>query len=114
VVDVTADFLKLVYKQAFTFLESHMGEYMVQETPIKFLLTPPALWSVKARALARTAATRAGFGKRTNTADVDDELLIIDEPEAAAIAAIKTTVEQLPQANCFEVCTTCFSYTARD
>lgn len=106
VVDINADFLSFVYDQAFKFLSSRMGEIMVQETPMKFFLTTPALWSFEARAKTREAATRAGFGMRRNSARVEDQLYVIDEPEAAAIAAIKTTIDQLPGANPFEVSAT--------
>lgn len=75
----------------------------MQETPIKFFLTTPALWSNEARTMTREAATRAGFGTRTKSIGVEDILAIIDEPEAAAIAAIKGTLDQLPGANSFNV-----------
>lgn len=80
---------------------------------MKFFLTTPALfWSLKARAKTRVAATRARFDTRSNSAGVMDQLQMIDELEAGAIAAIKTTLDQFPGANSFKVNTISLSQTA--
>ncbi|KAF3480439.1 heat shock 70 kDa protein 12A [Arthroderma uncinatum] len=51
---------------------------------MEFWFTMPAIWSDKAQHATREAAKRAGFGSRPG-----DEIYMISEPEAAAIAALK-------------------------
>ena len=76
---------------------------MVRETPCHFQLTLPSTWGLEARKLTREAAELAGLGTRI-CSDVADKLSMVDEPEAAAISAIKSTLEGFPQKNPFEVC----------
>ena len=90
-------------KETFAFLERRMGEETLEETPIKYFLTTPAMWSFRSRELTRKAALKAGIAGRTNSMGITDKLFIVDEPEAAAIAAIKTSRDLLPGSNPFKV-----------
>ena len=103
-VDVTVDYLRFVVKETFAFLERRMGKETLQETPIKYFLTTPALWSFRSRELTRKAALEAGIGDTINSLGVMDKLFIVDEPEAAAIAAVKTSLDRRPGSNPFKVC----------
>ena len=78
--EVTADYLKELYN--FT-MERLQRRYMnmLDVTPIKFWFTMPAIWSDEAQVRTLAAAKEAGYGSRK-----DDEICIITEPEAAAIA----------------------------
>lgn len=100
--ELTADFLRLVYKHLQTYLGEVIGKGMIRETPCSFFVTLPATWGWKARKLTREAAKLAGLGIRI-CSDVTDKLSMIDEPEAAAICALKTTLEGFPQMHPFEV-----------
>lgn len=82
--EVATDFLRHLYEHTMTRLEVMMRKTAVEETPIRFLITTPATWSHAARQVTRQAAMDAGFGGREG-----DEVNIVSEPEAAAIAAIK-------------------------
>jgi hypothetical protein len=112
-VDINADYLSFVYREAIAFINNRIGAQMVREIPIHFHLTTPALWSLEARSHTREAATRAGFGTRCNTIGIQDQLHMIDEPEAAAIAAITTTLGELPSINPFKVLTESLFQTSR-
>ncbi len=100
--DLTADFLARIYKHTQWFLGEIIGKGMVKETPCHYKLTLPAIWSLEARKITREAAELAGFGTR-HYGEVSDKLTMIDEPEAAAICAIKSTLEGFPEKNPFEV-----------
>ena len=97
--DVTEDYLTYLYRHILTKLGEVIGKSMLVETPITFQFTLPALWSHRARDLTRDAARSAGFGTRAL-----DSLLLIDEPEAAAISAMKSTLDKFSKLNPFEVC----------
>lgn len=56
--------------------------------PFEFWFTVPAIWSDAAKAATRNAACEAGFGSRRG-----DEIYMVPEPEAAAIATIKYLAE---------------------
>ena len=100
--DLTADFLRRIYKHIHLCLGEVIGKAVVRETPCHYQLTLPATWSHQARKLTREAAELAGFGTRS-CSDVSDKLSMIDEPEAAAVAAIKSTLDGFPNKNPFEV-----------
>lgn len=95
----TRDTLKYVYDFAMETLQNQMEESVLAETPIKFYLTTPAMWSLKARSETRRAAEEAGYGSRESLLGISDELHIIDEPEAAAIAILMSTMDNLPGNN---------------
>ena len=100
--DLTADFLRRLYRHTQWFLGEVIGKGMVRETPCHYHFTVPATWSLRARKLTREAAESAGFGTRISS-DIADKLSMIDEPEAAAIAAMKSTLEGFPKQNPFQV-----------
>lgn len=87
-VDVVADYLSEVYGHIMKTITKQITEEALKITPIEFWFTVPAIWSDQARSATMAAAKRAGFGaglfKRIN-----DKILLISEPEAAAITALK-------------------------
>ncbi|KAK3369988.1 hypothetical protein B0H63DRAFT_514209 [Podospora didyma] len=65
-----------------------VSERILKVTPLEFWFTIPALWSIRARNSTRDAAVKAGFGSRT-----DDEIHLVREPEAAAIACLNELIK---------------------
>ncbi|EWC46244.1 hypothetical protein DRE_04415 [Drechslerella stenobrocha 248] len=82
-VDVVADYLTALYDVIMSNLRRAQGENFINKTAIDWIMTVPAVWSEKAQALTKEAASRAGIGQREK-----DRLFIISEPEAAAVYAI--------------------------
>ncbi|KAF3937163.1 hypothetical protein ABW19_dt0200561 [Dactylella cylindrospora] len=82
--EVTSDYLKQLYNHIIRTLEGKLGD-VLGVTEIKFWLTKPAVWSDEAETQTLRAAKAAGFGSRPN---VKDEISLILEPEAAALATI--------------------------
>jgi hypothetical protein len=80
--EVTTDFLRLVYKHVMEIMRRKFGPITVDQTPFRFMVTIPATWGFAAREATRQAAQDAGFASGKH-----DELVMIDEPEASAIAA---------------------------
>jgi molecular chaperone DnaK (HSP70) len=70
-------------------LERKLTKDLLNVTPIEFWFTMPAIWSDEAQHATRTAAMCAGFGTRSG-----DSVKMITEPEAAALAAFKTTKDK--------------------
>jgi molecular chaperone DnaK (HSP70) len=83
--EVTADYLREVHDYAMEKLEKNFGD-VLRSTTIKFWLTRPAIWSDEAQIKTLAAAKKAGFGGREG-----DEIFLITEPEAAAIATMGET-----------------------
>ncbi|KAK6329778.1 hypothetical protein TWF730_006077 [Orbilia blumenaviensis] len=81
--DITSDYLKELYVHLMGVLEKKYTKPVLQVTSIKFWLTKPAIWSDKAEVKTLRAAKKAGFGSRPG-----DEICLILEPEAAALATI--------------------------
>jgi len=81
---VCQDFLTEVYRFVVDNLKMRMTPQVFDMTPIECYLTVPAIWADKARSATWEAAKAAGFGSRPF-----DELRMIAEPEAAAIAALR-------------------------
>nr|OQO22529.1 hypothetical protein B0A51_09680 [Rachicladosporium sp. CCFEE 5018] len=82
---VTADYLHELYKHLKQKLTRELGASIVASTPMDVWLTVPAVWSDQAQSATREAALEAGFGKGNG-----DTISIIPEPEAAAVAVLKT------------------------
>ncbi|OZJ06764.1 hypothetical protein BZG36_00411 [Bifiguratus adelaidae] len=81
VVDVIADYLRCLHK----YLMLQLGRTFARnyaEDSFRYCLTVPAMWSDQAKTAMRQAAVQAGLIKAT---DHHDRLLLISEPEAAAI-----------------------------
>lgn len=83
--EVCADFLSKVYLHMLEKITDQIGEQFLTSTPMDCWLTVPAVWSDKAQEMTLEAAKTAGFGSRAG-----DNIFIIPEPEAAAIATFKT------------------------
>ncbi|KEF59307.1 uncharacterized protein A1O9_04151 [Exophiala aquamarina CBS 119918] len=85
--EVASDFLSMLYSHTISSLSDLIGRTALEQTAIIFSITTPATWSLAARQATRTAAESAGFGSRWR-----DEIILTDEPEAAAIFALKSVV----------------------
>lgn len=79
-VDVVADYLRAIKSHALEVLSKNFGEGFWKVIPVEFHLTIPAVWSESAKALSLKAANLAGIGPGEQ-----DELVLIAEPEAAAL-----------------------------
>jgi molecular chaperone DnaK (HSP70) len=88
-VDVVAAYLSPLYKHCMDRLERKLTKDLLNVTPIEFWFTMPAIWSDEAQHATRKAAMCAGFGTRSG-----DSVKMITEPEAAALAAFKTTKDK--------------------
>ncbi|KAI9777867.1 MAG: hypothetical protein M1839_008544 [Geoglossum umbratile] len=82
--DVAADFLKEVYDLTMKRLRKDYRQ-ILDLTPIKFWFTMPAIWSDGAQVGTLAAAKKAGFGSRKG-----DEICMVAEPEAAALATLSS------------------------
>lgn len=88
-VDVVSDYLSEVYKHIHRTIAKQITEETLRITPLEFWFTVPAIWSDQAQDATRKAAQRAGFGRSVERPN--DEIFMITEPEAAAVAALKKT-----------------------
>jgi hypothetical protein len=82
--DLAREYLTEVYAHVMQILENRYTAATLKLTPMECWVTMPAIWSDAAQSATREAAKAAGFGSRPG-----DELYMITEPEAAAIAALK-------------------------
>lgn len=80
--EVCTDYLKGIYEEIVTTLRRNSGSVFAA-TPIDFLFTVPAIWSLNAKNDTLKAASGAGFGSRRG-----DSMVLIPEPEAAALAVL--------------------------
>ncbi|TPX16453.1 uncharacterized protein E0L32_003747 [Thyridium curvatum] len=80
---VVQDYLELLYQHIMSELTRKLSGPILNLTPIHFWFTYPALWSVKAQSATKDAALAAGFASRRS-----DEIHLIKEPEAGAIACL--------------------------
>jgi hypothetical protein len=83
--DVTADFFKELYHFTMKHLERDYPK-ILGLTPINFWFTMPAIWSDEAQIKTLSAAEKGGFGSRKG-----DEVSMITEPEAAALATLSSS-----------------------
>ncbi|KJX95901.1 Hsp70 family protein [Zymoseptoria brevis] len=83
--EVCADFLGKLYHHVLEKIAAQIGEEFLNSTPIDCWVTVPAVWSDRASDMTVDAAKAAGFGCRPG-----DNVYMITEPEAAAIATFKT------------------------
>jgi molecular chaperone DnaK (HSP70) len=88
---VAADYLRCLYDHVVGKLEKTFSKAMLKETPIHFYFTVPASWEDEANNATREAAKAAGFDSR-----IGDELFMISEPEAAAMAILSSSIEKNP------------------
>ncbi|KAG9958288.1 actin-like ATPase domain-containing protein, partial [Aureobasidium melanogenum] len=82
--EAIADYLSLIFAKAKEELVRRFGPQMVSSTPIEINLTVPAIWSDAAKDATLRAAEKAGMGS---------DLRMISEPEAAAIYALTSMVQ---------------------
>ena len=94
---VASDYLRCLYEHIIRQLKTVVGGVAIDQMPLHFELTLPATWSHAARDATRQAAIDAGIGTRPR-----DTLVLIDEPEAAAISAMKSTIEAFPDNTAFK------------
>lgn len=82
--DVCSDFLHELHRYMRQEIARRIGVNALKVTPMTCWITVPAVWSEKAQDATKEAAKKAGFGSGPN-----DEMYIISEPEAGAIATLK-------------------------
>jgi molecular chaperone DnaK (HSP70) len=83
--DVAGDYLWEIYKYFMNELEKRISPEILRVTPMEFWFTVPAMWGDKAKDATRQAALKAKFASR-----LGDRLYMIPEPEAAAVAILKS------------------------
>ncbi|KAJ0417519.1 hypothetical protein BJY00DRAFT_325500 [Aspergillus carlsbadensis] len=88
-IQVVADYLSKVYDHILRSIAKQITEATLQITPLEFWFTVPAIWSDQAKDATLQAVRLAGFATRSGS--VQDEINLITEPEAAAIAALRKT-----------------------
>jgi len=104
VLDLIADYLKVLKDFALEYITSGVTG-LLEERQIRWCLTVPAIWTNANKQLMRRAAQKAGLiGSDKEDAE---RLLIVLEPEAAAIYCMKhdkgTNLSTLDQGKCFMV-----------
>jgi hypothetical protein len=97
-IDYAADFLREVREYVLHHvLPRQLGQEFLRNERISYAITVPAIWSYKARDMTKTAAERAGIAQ--------DSLVIITEPEAAALYCATTLSEvNLKEGDRFLIC----------
>ncbi|KID99979.1 actin-like ATPase domain-containing protein, partial [Metarhizium majus ARSEF 297] len=86
VIEVIADYLRLVWEHSLRAIEKTMGEAMVKLSTFKFVVTLPAIWPAYAQIRMHKAIAAAGLlDKRAAGETV---LTFLPEPEAAALATL--------------------------
>lgn len=80
--DAVADYLSALQAHTMETLNRRFGASFVAKTKVEFVLTVPAVWSDAAKNATLRAAERAGMGSA-------HELMLISEPEAAAVYTLK-------------------------
>lgn len=98
---VIADYLRELYYHTYDTLRKVKGKQM-DKSKVRFCLTVPAVWTDKAKIIMRDAAIEAGI---INANDHQDRLLLVGEPEAAALYC-NTKLEQyeLKHGDTFLIC----------
>lgn len=98
---VSKKYLKALYQHTIEHFEKgSLGSDLLALTPIKFVVTTPAVWSHEAQTATREAALGTGFASR-----LGDKLMIISELEAAAnfILQERNQAESSDKNDIFEV-----------
>jgi len=90
-IGVASDYLSRVYEHTMDRLAKVYSKEMLKITPVEFWFTVPASWQDEANNATREAAEAAGFASRK-----DDELYMISEPEAAAMAILTEAIDKNP------------------
>lgn len=101
VLDVIADYLRVFHQHVCSELQKTFASNYTQEH-YRYCLTVPAMWSDRAKSTMREAAIRAGLIQRT---DHPDRLMLISEPEAAALYCEKKSEQfNLSHGQRFMIC----------
>ncbi|KAI9271860.1 hypothetical protein BDA99DRAFT_477969 [Phascolomyces articulosus] len=90
-VQAVADYLSALHKHTLEELTRGFAKNYEPNT-FRYCLTVPALWSDRAKQLMRQAAVEAGIISRS---DPSDRLVLISEPEAAALYCEETMADQV-------------------
>jgi actin-like ATPase involved in cell morphogenesis len=80
--DAVSDYLASIHAHTIETLNRRFGAAFIAKTKIEFVLTVPAVWSDAAKNATLRAAERAGMGSA-------NDLMLISEPEAAAVYTLK-------------------------
>ncbi|KAI8086084.1 uncharacterized protein BX664DRAFT_359643 [Halteromyces radiatus] len=101
VIDVIADYLRAFHDHVKSeLLKGFAGNY--DQSKFRYCLTVPAMWSDRAKAATREAAIRAGLVLRS---DHPERLMLISEPEAAALYCEKKSEQfNLAHGQRFMIC----------
>jgi molecular chaperone DnaK (HSP70) len=85
--DVTADYLKLLWKHILADIKREVGDSAVDSQPFRVVMTYPAIWPLYAQGRLTQAATMAGI---KDARDCGETILkLCAEPEAAALAVME-------------------------
>ncbi|KAI9271859.1 hypothetical protein BDA99DRAFT_602584 [Phascolomyces articulosus] len=90
-VQVVADYLAALHRHTLKELRYKFASNYHPDT-FRYCLTVPALWSDKAKHMMRQAAIQAGI---VSPSDPSDRLVLISEPEAAALYCEETMADQV-------------------
>lgn len=96
--DVAADFLRIIWNYTKEDIQKHRGSEWESIYTVKAVLTVPAIWSPLAKDKTLEIARKAGL---------PDEIELVTEPEAAALAVLKERCDDgdtLQVGDCFVVC----------
>ena len=75
-VDVCADYFRALYSYIQQILNNTYGEKFLSGQTLSYVITVPALWSDRSKALTLRAASEGGF---------NGKVTLVTEPEAAAV-----------------------------
>jgi molecular chaperone DnaK (HSP70) len=75
------DYLTALKQNFEQVMKRRIRSSILDDTPIEYIITVPAIWTDKSKNLTRECAVRAGMGSK-------HEIQIIKEPEAAGIYAL--------------------------
>lgn len=96
--DVAADYLRMIWKYTKEDIQKVRGDDWESIYTLKCVLTVPAIWSPAARDKTQKIARKAGLPQNVE---------LVTEPEAAALAVLKEKTEDdesLKVGDCFVVC----------
>ncbi|KIX98828.1 uncharacterized protein Z520_05289 [Fonsecaea multimorphosa CBS 102226] len=101
--EVIKNFVSRVREHFLRHLNNTILETAVNNTQKRICVPVPTTWSLAAREATRQAVSKAGFGE-----DERDEIIVIDESEAAALDVIKSLekssdAERLKEGSCVMV-----------
>lgn len=96
--DLATDYLSHLYEHFLSTLREDSLRATFDGLAYRFVIAVPAGWPDRVRQLIKSCAQEAGFGTRAG-----DSIRMIDEPEAAALAAFHGFEGKFKQAKTFKV-----------